>query len=350
VEGPLDTIQANTPQYPTSAREVPRYADIPRAPRSQYPTNAYQTYRSDGSREELARTNALLMKTRNELEAERKKHAGMRRSIEDETRTGMEATLASMTADLLDKQYKTLAHQQKVDTKERELRFREDRIEQLEVFLSEGQKHAYRQENEEDGGLSMAEVRGEHDRRQAELAVRKGFADREHKLAVHSQTLQIREAGLHMREQQYKALMRSSFEAEMRDKTLPDMEAKIKAVGDVEHNRGFGAGKIVGRAEVEEETRQQGFLEGYQACHRSQVALSNLRHGRIARDSPELDFIYDPAHPHNLFAVGARVGGLPVEKGKKTMGSSVAHQETHPQGRVEKPVQEQKKVEEPVRK
>jgi hypothetical protein len=288
------------------------------------------------------------MKTRNELEAERKKRTGMRKSIEDEIRTGMEATLASMTADLLDKQYKTLAQQQKMDAKERGLRLREDRIEQLEVFLSEGQKYAYRQENEEEDGLSMTEVRSEHDRRQFELAVRKGFTDCESKLAVDIQALQIREAGLQMREQQYKALMRSSFEAEMRDKTLPDIEAKLEAAAVVEYNRGFGVGKAAGRAEAEEETRQQDFLEGYQACYRAQVALSNFRHGRIARDSPELDFIYDPAHPHNLFAMGARVGGLlSVDKGKKATGSSGAHT----QGQMaEQPLQEQKKVEEPVRK
>jgi hypothetical protein len=338
-------------QYSTSAREVPRYIDIPRAPRAQYPTNAYQTYRSDGGREELARKHADLMKMRNELEAERKKLAGMRKLIEEETRMGMDATLGSLTANLFNEQYKTLAHQQKVDAKVRELRFREDRIEQLEIFLSEGQKYAYRQENEEEGGLSMAEVRSEHERRQAELAVRKDFADREHKLAMHKQALQLREAGLQMREQQYKALVRGKLEAEMRDKTLPDMKAKLEAVANVEYNRGFGAGKVAGRGEVEEETRQQGFLEGYQACHRAQVVLSNLRHGRIARDSPELDFIYDLAHSHSLFAMGARVGGLlSAEKGKKPMATIAVHQQTHSQGQMEKPVQGQKKAEEPVLK
>jgi hypothetical protein len=335
-------------QYPTSAREVPRYADIPRAPRSTHTQNSFHTYRSDGGgREELARLTAHLMKSRNELEAERKKSIGMRKLIEEDMRKGMEASLASMTTDLLNKQFKLLAHQEKVDAKERELRYREERIEQLEVFLSEGQKYVHRQNNKEDG-LSIVEVRSEHDRRQAELTVRKDFADREHQLAVRLQGVQFREAAQHMREQQYKAIIHDSFEAGMREKTMPDIEAKLEAVADVEYNRGFGAGKTAGRAEIEEETRQQGFLEGYQACHRAQVTLSNFRYGRIARDSPELDFVYDPAHPQNLFAMGAKVGGLlSLDKGKKV----VAQPQTHPQAPVEKQaVREQKRVGESIRK
>jgi hypothetical protein len=331
-------------QYPIVPSGVPQYAQISRAPRIPY---AYQNYRSDGCSPELARTNAQLMKTRNELETERKKSAGMRKLVEEEIQKGMDEALASMTTDMLNKQFKMLAYQSKVETKERELQYRENCIEQLEVFLSEGQKYTYRQNNEEEGGLSMAEVKREHDRRQAELAARKDIADREHKLAMRIQGIQLREAAQQMREQQYKALMHGSFEVEMREKVMPDMDAKLNAVADVEYNRGFGAGKVAGRAEAEDEARQQGFLEGYQACHQTQVALSNALRGRLAHDSPELDFLYDSAHPHNLFTIGTKVGALSFDKGKKPVGSSVQHQQVQAE---KKAVGEQRKIEEPVRK
>jgi hypothetical protein len=287
------------------------------------------------------------MKTRNELEAERRKSAGLRKNVEEEIQKGMDKALAGMTTDLLNKQFELLAHQAKVQAKERELQYREDRIEQLEVFLSEGQKYAYRLSNEEEDGLTIAEVIDEHDRRQAELTACKEFADREHKLAMHLQTVHFREAALQMREQQYKAIMRSSFEAEMREKNMPDMDAKLNQVADAEYNRGFGAGKVAGRAEAEDEAHQKGFLEGYQACHVTQVALSNFRHGRLARDSSELDFLYNAAHPHNLFTMGVKIGGLKLDKEKKPMVNGVRDKQIPLE---KKPVLKQQKAEEPVRK
>jgi hypothetical protein len=287
------------------------------------------------------------MKTRNELEAERKKSVGMRKQVEEEIQRGMDKALASMTTDLLNKQFELLAHQAKVQAKERELQYREDKIEQLEIFLSEGQKYNYRQHNEEEGGLSMTEVIQEHNRRQAELTVRKEFADREHKLAMRLQSVHFREAALQRREQQYKAIMRNSFETEMREKTMLDMDEKLNQVADVEYNRGFGAGKVAGRAEAEGEAHQLGFLEGYHSCHLTQVSLSNFRHGRLARDSPELEFLYDPAHPHNLFTMGTKIGGLSLGKEKKPTANSVQREQIAVE---RKPVLEQDKAEEPVRK
>jgi hypothetical protein len=147
-----------------------------------------------------------------------------------------------------------------------------------------------------------------------------------------------------MREAQFKTLMRGSIEAELREKSLPDVEAKLSEVADIEYNRGFGAGKEAARRQAEEEAREQGFLEGYGACHRAEVTLSRFRQGLIARDSPELDFLFDPAHPHNIFNVGTRIGEL--ERNKE--GQNVVKQPV-PMSKGKGPVS-QKQVEEPVRK
>jgi hypothetical protein len=317
---------------------------MPRAPRNQY-VNMSRGY--DG-REELARLSAQLMKVRTELDAERKKSTNMRKSVEEEMKAIMDTALTSCTTDILNKQFKTLAHQGKVDAKERELLFRQACIEQTEIFLSEGQKHVYRQSTPEEDAkgapLTMAEVHREHERRQAELAAEKNISDREVKLATRLQALQLRESAQQMREQQYKALIRTGSECETRDKAIPNMEAKLNEVAELEYNRGFGAGKVAGRADADEVAREQGFLEGYDSCHCNQVALSKMRQGLIARDSPELDFLYDAAHPHNFFNMGARIAGLNTGKEKKIVAIGTQAQIK------ERPVQEQRKPEEQVRK
>ena len=325
-----------------------RHSDVPRAPRQYHAQYSYQNYRSDGGgREEVARLSAQLMKTRDELEAERMKSANMRKTIAIENEKVMDAALSSMTTDLLNKQAKTLAHQAKVEAKERDLEYRQARIKQLEVYLSEGQKQVYHQYDEEVGGRTMSDVDREHERRQAELKAQRDVADLEGKLTTRLQHLQIREAAQQMREQQYKAMMRSSFETETKEKAMPDMEAKLNEVAEIEYNRGFGAGKVAGRVDAEEEARQKGFLEGYGTCHRAEVTLSKFRQGLIPRDSPELDFIFDPAHPHNIFTMGARIGGMNLEKEKKHIRNAVQQKES----KVEKQSnQEQKKAEEAIHK
>lgn len=293
---------------------------------------------------------AQLMKVRNELDAERKKSTSMRKSIEDEKEKVMDAALASMTTELLNKQFKTLTQQGKVEAMERDLLFRQARIEKLEVFLSEGQKQVYRQSHtdEEEGAenLNMAEVNREHDRRQTELKAQKEIADREGKLAICLQGLRLLEAAQEMREQQYKTLIRGAVESETREKAMPNMDIKLNEIAGIEYNRGFCAGKAIGRAGVKE-TREQGFIEGYAACRRAEVTLSKMRQGHIDRDSQELDFLYNPAHPHNIFTMGTKVGGMSSDKGKKPL---VNNAEAMQDRGDKKPLPEQRKVEEPVRK
>jgi hypothetical protein len=355
----FEVLLSDITQHATTAPNSPRHFEMPRGPR--FPAqNQYYNNRSDAGSNEAARLNAQLMKARTELEAERKKNANMRVSVGDEKQKNMDAALGAMTTDLLHKQGKLLAHQEKVDAKQRELQYREARIEQLEIYLSEGQKQAYRaangEEYEYEDGLTMADVDREFDLRQAELKVLKTNADLKGKFSNQLQALQLREEAQRMREAQFKTLMRGSIEAELREKSLPDVEAKLSEVADIEYNRGFSAGKEAARRQAEEEAREHGFLEGYGACHRAEVTLGRFRQGLIARDSPELDFLFDPAHPHNIFNVGTRIGELERNKEGHRIGELERNKEGQnvvkqpaPMSKGKGPVL-QKQVEEPVRK
>ncbi|KAH7378475.1 hypothetical protein DE146DRAFT_626418, partial [Phaeosphaeria sp. MPI-PUGE-AT-0046c] len=320
-----------------------RYVDLPRAPRFQGRQNDLTNYNTGGGPAESARLGALLMKARNELEEQRKANANLRKSIGEETQKVTDEALSASTLELLNKQIKTLAYQAKLEAKERELQFREDRIEQIEVFLSEGQKYIHRQTNGEEG-MSMAEVVSEHESRQAELIPKKNIADREAKLSMHFQSLQIHEAAQQMREQQYKALVRGSLEAELRARFMPDMKVKLEEVAELEFNRGYGEGKAAGRKEADIGIRQKGFFEGYDACHRAQAALRSVRAGRIPCDSPELDFLYDASHPHNAYNVGSRSGGVVLSTlkvngtGGQQKAAPVAVRTVHEQVEVEESV------------
>jgi hypothetical protein len=300
---------------------------------------------------------AQLMKKQNELDAERKKSAGMRKAIEEEKDKAMETALAGMTMDLAKKQAAMHAREAKLGAKERDLQFREARIEQLEVFLSEGQKYLYRQYFGDHSGLDMTDINHEHDLRQAQLKAKKDIEDMKDKLMVDRQDVQLREASLQMREQQYRAVLRSSFEAEKREAATLSLEAELEEVADVEYNRGFGAGKLAGRQEAEKEVRQQAFLEGYSACRRAGVILSKVEHGLIAPNSPEAEFLFKAAHPENPFTMGTKIGAMGVSKAEKNVTNGVHHGQTEEikkpveeQKKTEKPAQEQKKAEEPSRR
>jgi hypothetical protein len=341
------------PSSHSSAIPQSRYADVPRAPRNNYANNSFRGF--DG-REEVARLSAQIMRGRNDLDAERKKSANMRASIEQEVQNTTDNTLARLTTELFHKQVKILTQQGKLETKERELLFRQAQIEQTEIFLSEGQKQVYRQAHIDDddvqeGTLSMAEVNREYERRQAELVAQKNVSDREDQMSIRDKVLQLREAAQTMREQQYKALIRGALEAERHE-----MDAKLEEVADIEYNRGFGAGKAAGRAAADKGAHDQSFLEGYSAARRAEVALNKLKMGTMARDSPELDFLYNSSHPYNLFAMGARIGSVDFDKQKSLVNGMQNHGEKkpvetmiHTQG-GKKTSQEQTRPEEAVRR
>ena len=293
-------------QQMISPNEVNRFNDAPRATRSHF--NSHGSRGGDhGDREQIVRMNAQVMKLKNELDAERNKGVRLRKSIEAEQQQKVEAASSVMLTNLLRDQATTLTLKSKVEARERDLDEREQKITQFEVYLSEGQKQLM-YALEENGDRPMSAVQMEHARREAELNAQKAMADMNGKLNIKIEALRLREAAQQMREQNWKAIAREQLEAEFADNSIT--HEKADEVAEEAYNDGFGAGKEAGRKEALKESHQRGFLEGYGACHRTQVTLSKVRQGLIARDDPELDFLYDANHPHNLWNIGEMVGRL----------------------------------------
>lgn len=245
------------------------------------------------------------MKAKNDLGLERRKNIEMRKTIETEQQEKNEAAFSSLLAHVLQDQARALTLEATVVDKERHLKHREKKIEQLEVYLSEGQKQLkYRLEQE--GVRLMSVADREHIKREAYLECKKAFAEKEDQLATQLKGLLLREGTQRLREKQYKVQIRDALEAEVRDASVFQDEAND--IATIEYKRGFDAGKEAGRKEALEEAQKNSFLEGYAACHCTQTALHNLHEGRIAHDSPELAFLFDAGHPDNLFNRGQQIG------------------------------------------
>lgn len=287
--------------------DVTRYNEGPRASRSHY--MSYQPRGDHVDREQFARVSAQLTKIKHELDVERNKNWRLRTTIEAEQQQKVEAASSKMLTNLLREQAEALTLKAKVEARERELDFREQRISQQEVYLSEGQKQLW-YSLEANGGRPMSAVDIQHARQEAELNAQKAMADLNGKLNTKIEGLHLRESAQQMREQQYKAIIRDSLKDEL-ENSLTD--EKAEEIAEIEYNNGYGAGKEIGSKEAQEKSRQRGFLEGYGACHRTQITLSKCRQGLIDRDSPELNFLYDANHPHNLWNIGELVGRLEHE-------------------------------------
>ncbi|KAF1935067.1 hypothetical protein EJ02DRAFT_428771 [Clathrospora elynae] len=337
--------------------ETSNFNDTSRGPR--YPP--YEPRRDYVDREQLARISAQLMKTKNELDSERKKNAHLRSTVQMEERQKLEGACSSMLANLLHDQVEALTLKAQVEAKARDLDFREKKIEQYEVYLSEGQKQV-KYELEKQGVRPMSTIQLEHVRREVELNVMRSIADVEGKIYIKAESLRLREASQQMREQQYRATIRESVEKELRQKDSLTSE-KANEMAEIDYNDGYVAGKEAGRKEAIDKARKLGFLEGYGACHRAQVSLSNFCQGRIPFDSPELAFVHDLSHPHNLFTIGAQIGELEAKgEGSKNGETKVEMKKPVTNGRMydsveekrqtmqKEVIREQKKTEEPIRK
>ncbi|KAI4640778.1 hypothetical protein J4E93_008370 [Alternaria ventricosa] len=311
------------PRHMMSPNEANRFNDAPRAPRSHF--NSHGSRGGDhGDREQIVRMNAQVMKLKNELDAERNKGVRLRKSIEAEQQQKVEAASSVMLTNLLRDQATTLTLKSKVEARERDLDEREQKITQLEVYLTEGQKQLM-YALEENGDRPMSAVQMEHARREAELHAQKTMADMNGKLNIKIEALRLRETAQQMREQNWKAIAREQLEAEFADNSIT--HEKADEVAEEAYNDGFGAGKEAGRKEALQESHQRGFLEGYGACHRTQVTLSKVRQGLIARDDPELDFLYDANHPHNLYTIGSLLGRMETENSNQTTAKAVSQKQ-----------------------
>jgi hypothetical protein len=298
------------------ANENRRFNESLRGTRHNY--LPFQPRGDNVDREQLVRMSAQLMKVKNELDAERKKNTQLHSTVQTEERLKAETASTSLLNSLFREQMAALSLKAQVEAKECDLEFREKKIKELEIFLSEGQKQVY-YELEQKGVRPMSEVQLERARREAELAVKKSMADIESTFAVKLEGLRLREGAQKVREEQYKALIRDAVETELQRKTLTS--DKVEEIAEIEYNNGFAAGKEAAR----KESHQQGFLEGYGACHQAMVSLTKVRQGLIRRDSPELDFLYDANHVHNMFNMGAKFGRLGLDNTSNQVMTGISH-------------------------
>lgn len=294
-------------------------AQMRRAPRASQTIVAQHPSRPPLDYEELRSTKAQLMKVRNDLEFERRIGTEMRKTIQAEKEASIGAAMSDMLAALLQKQAEALTAKAKAEEKERDLQYREQRITQLEVYLSEGQK-ALKYQLEQRGVRSIRVAEEANLRREIELQVKHDISDIEGKITIQVERLRHQEAVQKIREQQYKVLIRDALENEVREQLARDMQAKAsdsKAAHDkaaeAAYERGFAEGEKARGARASKMARKEEFLKGYAACHRSQTALHNLRSGRIVADNSELAFLYDPTHAENLLNIGVGIGFVAAE-------------------------------------
>jgi hypothetical protein len=217
--------------------------------------------------------------------------------------------MSGLLTDLMHRQSEALALMAKAREKQREMRYREQKIEQLEAFLAEGQKQ-FHYELDKRGIRPMSEVEVKRIRSDVKVEVKQELASAEGRLADLSDRIRHQESILHIREQQYKATICDAVARETKENMTFETQRKTEDVNhaEAEYQRGFSEGTGIGRTEATKETGRKQFLDGYVACNRIQTVLHNLRHGRIPTDSRELAFLFDPAHEENLFNMGREIG------------------------------------------
>ena len=284
---------------------------MPRAPRAPHANS-----RSPPDYEELQRVKAQLIKTRDELDSERKANSQMQRKIEAETQASYSDALANTLNDLLCRQSETLAAKAKYEGKWRELKYREDRITQLEGYLSAGQAQL-KYQLEQRGIRPMRGVDEANLKSEVELSIKRQYAEIEGKIAIQVDRLRLQDAAQKVREQQYKALLRPSLEREIREEFCQSSNATngAKAAAGVVGE----CCRTDGKAEASEMQTNRAFLEGYAACNRAQKAIYDMRNGTISANSPELAFLFDPTHPENSLNMGRSIGRM-----EKAAGATAA--------------------------
>lgn len=275
------------------------------------------------------------MKARNDLEVERKLNAEMRRTVGAEKQASISAAMSDMLTELLQKQAEALAMKAKSQEKDRELQYREQKIAQLEDYLSDGQKQL-KYQLEQQGVRPMIAVDEVNLRREIESNIRHQFSNIEGQIAIQVERLRHQEATQKMREEQHKALIRDALETEIREQLMQDVQAKaiVSKATKAAYEHGLTEGKQTGGVKTSDATLKQEFLKGYAACYRSQTALHNLRNGHVPADSPDLAFFFDPTHHENPHNMGLSIGHMDVtvENVKKSTVGVVVSRKSREEG------------------
>lgn len=272
----------------------------------------YEFRRDWAQPEQVVRLRAELIKVKSELHAERSKALELRQTLEASHRENVDAAFSTMLTTLLHQQTEALALKAHAQAHERSLQLREKHIQQLEIFLAQGQKHLMSHHAGETGDRPMSSLQLEHAQRQAELALRSTLASTEAQLSLQAETLRLREAAQEMRETQYKLLIRESLLAELKKASATSSISRAEAAetAQAQYAAGFARGVETGRKHACDEAVDRAFLQGYKQCHSALAALSLLRQGKLQVGNEELQFLFDPAHALGLYSVGVRIGRL----------------------------------------
>ncbi|KAF2854227.1 hypothetical protein T440DRAFT_360047, partial [Plenodomus tracheiphilus IPT5] len=296
--------------------EAPRFSRS-HQPQFQFPSSRYES----GDSEQVARLHAQVLSLKNVIEAERRDHANMRKSVEAQQQEKTNAAFSSLLGNLLRTQEEALSSKARAECTQRDLEHRLKKIEQLEMYLSEGQKQLFYQLYHQ-GIRPMSAVDREQIMYEAELEAKKKLADANGEMQMRSERVSLRESAQEIREQQYKVSIRAALEAEIRGGMQP--VGNVDEIAELEYNRGYAVGKEAGRKVAAKPEQKESFIDGYAAYHRTQTALDNFRHGRIAHDSPELAFLFDAGHPDNFVARGMQMGRMNTHSQTVTAANSVA--------------------------
>lgn len=251
------------------------------------------------------------MRARSDLEVERKVNAEMRAKIGAEKQASIGAAFTNMLDELLQKQADALAVKARTLDKEHDLQYREQKITQIETYLAVGQQQLS-WDRQQQGIGTMSSTDEANLRREVELKMKHQFSDIEGKISVQVERLRHQEAAQKLREQQYKILIRDAIENEIREQISMDMQAKNPdiQITQAAYERGPANTKDSGGVKSSENELKQEFLKGYAACYRNLTVLHNVRTGKVAVESPEIAFLFDPTHVQNPHNVGLSIGRL----------------------------------------
>jgi hypothetical protein len=271
------------------------------------------------------------MKARSDLDYERKVNCEMRKTVGAEKQASIGGAMADMLNDLLQKQADALTVKARMQEKERDLKYREQKITQVEIYLANGQKQL-KWQFEEQGIRTMSQVDEANLRREVELQTKQQLSEIEGKIGIQVERLRHQEAAQKIREQQYRVLIRDALENEVREELARDMQGKISdgKVTEAAYERGIAEGKRSGGSKSSEDEHRQEFFKGYAACYRTLTILHNVRNGKIAVESSDVAFLFDPTHPENPHNVGLHIGRMeaPSTKAKTSIGVVVSHKST----------------------
>ncbi|KAF3035948.1 hypothetical protein E8E12_005943 [Didymella heteroderae] len=284
-------------------------APIPRPARGYYPPVSHQPSRPLLNYDELQRAKSELRKARSDLDFERKVNVEMRKTVGTEKQASVGAAMADTLNDLLQKQADALAEKSRVQDKERDLQYREQKVTQIETYLANGQKQL-KWQLEQQGIRAMSKVEEANLWHQVELQMKHRLSEIEGKIEIQVERLRHQEAAQEIREQQYKILIRNALENELREQLAQDMQAKITDVRDTKaaYENGLTDDKKSKDTKSSEDEHKQDFLKGYAACYRALTNLHKVRTGKTAVDSPDIAFLFDPTHPENPYNVGLDIG------------------------------------------